>query len=251
MLTSASELITSGWNNYRRYWFHFLPYLFLLAATGIVVFLAGYTGIEIELHLKANRLINDIIVLLIYIASLIFSLWVTIGLIQTAAATRKNQSPPNWKVALTNSNHLIIPVIVNSVLVTLLIAIGSVLFIIPGIIFFVWYNFASYAIILDNKNWKEAFAASKFLVIGRWWHIAWRILAVIAVYTIISIIIQSGIVSATGYVRGISTTTLEIISNSLVSLVNLVLMPPLISSLVGLYQSTKENPLINTPSTTI
>jgi hypothetical protein len=129
--------------------------------------------------------------------------------------------------------------------------VGSVLFVIPGIIFFVWYNFASYAIILDNKTWASAFAASKSLVVGRWWRIAWRILAVIAVYTIISIIIQSGIVSAAGYVKGLSTTTLEVISNALVSLINILLTPPLISSLIGLYQSAKENPTISTPPTTI
>lgn len=251
MLTSATDLIGRGWNNYRRYWRNFLPYILLVIATGVVVFLAGYIGMELELRLKASRLINDIIILLIYLASLVFSLWLTIGLVQTAAATWKNQTPAKWKETLVNSNHLIIPVIINSILVTLLITVGSILFVVPGIIFFVWYNFTSYAIILDNKNWYEAFATSKSLVIGRWWHIAWRILAVIVAYTIISTIIQFGIASIVGSIRGLSSTTLAIINNSFASFVNILLVPPLVGSLVGLYLSAKENTIVNTPPSTI
>lgn len=248
---NIADLVSGGWNNYRSYWRHFLPYIFLLIITGAILFLAGYVGIEIELHLKANRLINDIIILLIYIASLIFSLWITIGLIQTAAAAWKKQTPLSWKDTLTNNNHLIIPVAINSILVTLIIAAGSILFVVPGIIFFVWYNFASYEIILDNKNWKEAFAVSKSLVIGRWWKIAWRILAIILIYSVISAIIQMGIVSIIGLIRGISATTLEVTNNSLASLLNIILTPPLVGSLVGLYLNAKENPLVITPPTAV
>jgi hypothetical protein len=253
MLISAANLIGQGWNNYRRYLRYFLPYIFLLIITGAVVFLAGYIGIETELHLKASRLINDVIILLIYVVSMIFSIWITIGLIQTAAAAWKNQGLLHWKEALINNNHLIIPIIVNSILVTLLITLGSILFIIPGIIFFVWYNFTSYAIILDNKTWKNAFAASKSLVIGRWWNIAWRILAIIVAYTIISTVIQFGIAGIVGYIRGVSATTIEVINNSLASLINIILTPPLIISLVGLYQSAKENqtPTTDTAPTTL
>jgi len=184
---------------------------------------------------------------------MIFSIWITIGLIQTAAAAWKNQGLLHWKEALINNNHLIIPIIVNSILVTLLITLGSILFIIPGIIFFVWYNFTSYAIILDNKTWKNAFAASKSLVIGRWWNIAWRILAIIVAYTIISTVIQFGIAGIVGYIRGVSATTIEVINNSLASLINIILTPPLIISLVGLYQSAKENqtPTTDTAPTTL
>ncbi len=251
MLTSATDLIGRGWNNYRRYWRNFLPYILLVITTGIVVFLAGYIGMELELRLKASRLINDIIILLIYLASLVFSLWLTIGLVQTTASTWKNQTPVKWKETLINSNHLIIPVIINSILVTLLVAVGSILFVIPGIIFFVWYNFASYAIILDNKSWSESFTASKSLVIGRWWHIAWRMLAIILAYTIISTIMQFIIVSIVSNIHGLSSTTLAIINNSLASFINILLVPPLVGSLVGLYLSAKETPVVNIPPTTI
>lgn len=251
MLTSATDLIGQGWSNYRRYWRHFLPYLILLTLTGIVVFLAGYIGIEIELRLKANRLINDLIIFLVYITSLVFSLWITTGIVQTAAAAWTGQTPLGWKETLTNNSRLIFPLIINSILVTLLIALGSILFVIPGIIFFVWYNFTSYAIILDNKNWKNSFSTSKSLVVGRWWKIAWRILVTIVVYAIISTIIQLIIMTVLGYAKGISTTTLGIVISSLASLFNIIITPALITSLVGLYINAKETPTVNTPPPTI
>jgi len=242
MLVSASELINKSLDGYRRYWRHFLPYIILLIATSVVVFLAGYLGIETELRLKANRLINDIIILLIYLASLVVGIWITIGLVQTAAIAWNNQTPENWKKIFSNNNHLIAPVIINSILVTALVSLGSILFIIPGIIFFVWYNFASYAIILDNKTWKNSFSASKSLVIGRWWAIAWRIVAAIVFYSIISTILQFCFASLISYIPGLSIAAKGMASQTLGSLISLLLTPPLVTALVGLYLSARENP---------
>lgn len=243
MLASAINIISRGWNNYRHNWRHFLPYMILLAVSGAIVFIAGYTGVEIELHLRANRLINDIVIFLIYIASLVFTLWVTIGLTQVVAAACKNQPFPSWKEVLATSNHLIIPIIINSVLVTLLIAVGSILFIVPGIIFFVWYNFTTYAIIIDGQTWKSSFSASKSLVVGRWWAIAWRIVVIIIFYAAVSVVIQYAFTTLTGLIHGISETTLEVVDNTFASLINILLTPLLVSSFVELYFNAKENPV--------
>lgn len=246
MLKSAIDLIGQGLNNYRYNWRKFLPYLILLIIPGVAVFLAGYIGIEIELHLRANRLINDIIIFLIYIASLIFSFWVTISLTRTTATTTQNEPTPSWKEVLINDSRLIIPILLNSILVTLLIALGSILFIIPGVIFFVWYNFTNYTIILDNQTWTGALKVSKSLVIGRWWAIAWRIFAVAVFYAVISMVLQFIINNGIGLIKT-SETTMKIIQNSISSLINFIITPALISSLVGLYLDAKANPAVSKP----
>lgn len=246
MLKSAIDLIGQGLNNYRYNWRKFLPYLILLIIPGVAVFLAGYIGIEIELHLRANRLINDIIIFLIYVASLIFSFWVTVSLTRTTALTTKNEQIPSWKEILLNDSRLIMPIILNSILVTLLIAVGSILFIIPGIIFFVWYNFSTYTMILDNQTWTGALKASKNLVIGRWWSIAWKIFAIVVFYAIVSMVLQFIINSGVGLIKT-SETTMEVIQNSISSLINILITPALVSSLIGLYLDAKANPVISKP----
>lgn len=250
MLTNVTELISRSCKNYINYWKYFLPFVLLMIATGVGVFIAGYIGIEIELHLKGDRLINDIIILLIYIASLIFSIWITIGIIQISADILSGRTPRNWKDIFRENNHLIIPVIVNSILVTLLIALGSILLIIPGIIFFVWYNFATYSIILDRKNWKEAFSFSKYLVVGRWWSVAWRIFAIMVFFSLISLLLQFIIVLIVENINA-SAITLSVISNSISSLINIIMTPLIIGALVGLYVSARDTKNTTTPPQTL
>lgn len=46
---------------------------------------------------------------------------------------------------------------------------GFLLFIIPGIIVTVWFMFASYAVIFEDKRFVDALNYSRSLVQGRWW----------------------------------------------------------------------------------
>ncbi len=48
---------------------------------------------------------------------------------------------------------------------------GSFLFIIPGIIFSVWFKFADYVLVVENLKGPKALSKSKFLVQGYWWNV--------------------------------------------------------------------------------
>ena len=62
-----------------------------------------------------------------------------------------------------------------SLLTTLIVFGGLILLIIPGLIFALWYIFATYVMMLeDKKKITECLSESKRLVVGRWWAISWR-----------------------------------------------------------------------------
>lgn len=69
---------------------------------------------------------------------------------------------------------------------TLVVMVGFILFIIPGFIFLVWFLFAPYIFISESLNGKLALKRSRELVQGYWWAIFGRFLSV----TIIGIILS-------------------------------------------------------------
>jgi len=58
---------------------------------------------------------------------------------------------------------------VANLLQSLLIGIGSILLIVPGILMFIWYMFVPIIIVLENSSLKEAFRRSKALGKGFYW----------------------------------------------------------------------------------
>ena len=67
-----------------------------------------------------------------------------------------------------------------AILATLSIFFGFVFLIVPGIVFAVWFCFAPFALILENKKGKSALLESKLYVRGLWNPIFYRIVAIIA-----------------------------------------------------------------------
>jgi hypothetical protein len=73
------------------------------------------------------------------------------------------------------------------------VAIGGMLFIIPGLICLVWYVFSLHEIIFFNQAVVPSFVESKRLVVGRWFAVAWRLFAplfaIAAVATLVQVVV--------------------------------------------------------------
>jgi len=61
-------------------------------------------------------------------------------------------------------------------LVTIIITGGSLLFIIPGIIFSIWFSLATVVLVFEEKKGLPALLRSKQLIDGHWWGVFWRFL---------------------------------------------------------------------------
>jgi len=68
------------------------------------------------------------------------------------------------------------PVVLVSFLQMLVVLGGTLLLIVPGVIFSVWYYFAPLSAMLDGKRGTEALSFSRELSRGRFWRTAWLIL---------------------------------------------------------------------------
>jgi len=79
----------------------------------------------------------------------------------------------DYKTALKASLSRWLPAIGTNILLGIFLIGLLLLFIIPGLIYSVFWGFAIYAVILNNKAGKEALNYSKSIVKGRWWKTFW------------------------------------------------------------------------------
>lgn len=90
--------------------------------------------------------------------------------------------------------HKIIPFIWVSFLVSFITLGGSVLFIIPGIIFSIWFTFSTYVLVSEDLRGMNALFRSKQLVVGYWWKALWRFF-VMAIVVFLPVMLIYGILT--------------------------------------------------------
>lgn len=113
-------------------------------------------------------------------------------------------------------------VLLLAILVGIVVGVGFILLIIPGIIFLVFLSVSEPALIVENRRGTEAMSRSWNLVRGHFWHA----LVVILVAAIITGVVQ-GILTAIGgdnwFVRWIFTAIAQIITAPFTALVTVLL----------------------------
>ena len=188
MLT-AKEIIVQSIAVYKknmRLFFHYLLLLLLPISAAILA------GVLFTLFFSESNqtILTTILSAAILIAIYFFSLWITLAFIRAIAFRIQEQPVPHISQELRDTWPLVIPTLVVSILSGLAIFGGSLLLIVPGIIFSVWFAFSVYPVLLENKRPIEAMKQSKQLVTGRWAAVLWRLIAPAILFGIIIIIVE-------------------------------------------------------------
>jgi hypothetical protein len=91
--------------------------------------------------------------------------------------------------------RLVVPLVATGVMVVLVVGVGTILLIIPGILFYVWFSLSAQAIAIEDRRYVRAMGRSRQLVRGSWWRV-FGILLVISLVTGIALELVQGIVTA-------------------------------------------------------
>jgi hypothetical protein len=242
MLIKAGDIISKSWQVYAENFKKLLPYMAFLFVPNFILGLVGYTSLYLDRYASSGMFVlaNNIIMLAVFVASLIFTLWAAMALAKNLGAIIAKQPLLAYKESFSITSHLLWPIIYTTLLVGLIVAGGTVLFIIPGIIFAVWYCFTYYNVLFEEKRGIAALVASKSMVAGRWWQILWRLVAPAVFYGLILLILSSALT----YIAGILFNDFTYIAvNGLAnSLISVVISPLTALTTLILYFSAKENP---------
>lgn len=117
-----------------------------------------------------------------FIVFLFVTLWIEVALFEAIL------SGTGFKQSFVQSKHKVAKFFGTSLLAGLIILLGFVLLIVPGIIFTVWYSFASWVVIAEGISGSAALKQSKNYVKDRWWSVAWRLLGIVLFFVVIEVV---------------------------------------------------------------
>lgn len=180
MLISIRDLLRESWALYKNNFALFAKIIAWLLIPSVILSLLPYFVSSPVAFLAANFMIS--------LASWVLSVLITIAIILAMDAVLKKE-PIKLKNIYNLSYSKTFSGIIISILVSLAVGFGTILLIIPGIIFSVWFSFSLYVLVLENKKGTEALSASRQLVKGKFWPILWRWIAPNFVYGVILLII--------------------------------------------------------------
>ncbi|MFH1946915.1 MAG: hypothetical protein ABIJ23_02035 [Candidatus Magasanikbacteria bacterium] len=250
-MITVKDIILKSIDLYKQNTHLFIRYmLVLLIPTGAIAILGAIMGSTSQMvYLYGFGTTLVLYISLIIIGSLA-SLWISMAFIRTISNRHNNEPAKKIKEELLNIKKLIIPAILAYIIMGLIVAGGLILFIVPGIIFSVWFAFTIYNITIDeNSNAIEALKNSKKLVDGRWWEVIWRLVALGLLFALIAVITQGILSWPLNYILK-SMGENSFVFLFLVSLIaiinvviNLIFTPLTTAAPVILYNELKKNPL--------
>lgn len=172
-LPSVGKLLTDTWKIYKE---NFKQFFGIVIIPSVLVFVFGFFLVED----------NTILMIVSSILTVMLSYWLMASLIFAF----KNRGKIDIKTSLEFGIQKLFPLFFVSILYGIIVMAGIVLLVVPGIIFLIWFFFSNYVLIYQNKGGMSALLKSRKLVIGNWWGVFGRLLAMIIIVSIIFAIIS-------------------------------------------------------------
>lgn len=192
-LLSISDLFKKSFDLYKtRVWTMLLLSLVSGLAMTVMFVLFGFAGFTNFIgagEVITLNLLSALLILVGILLMLIVSMWVQVAFIYILKEENVNIGVKNLLI-LAKSSLVSYGWIVF--LGAIIIFLGFLFFIIPGIIFSIWFSFFQYVFIFENIKGKKALSRSKELVKGHFWPVLGRFLLLFLITMIISSIFKLG-----------------------------------------------------------
>ncbi len=255
MLLTATELIEQSWQLYRTHWKRLLPFMLFLFPLYIV--LNNVKLFRETLFAYTSLSMIAIMLVLVVLAGIliVLALWNSVAMTLTFQHITAHTPVTPWRASWALAQPLLFPTVYTAIIYTALVFFGSFAFIIPGIIFLVWYAFSFYAVILDHETGLGPFRLSRRLTKGRTFEMLWRIFAPGLFFALILVLIKFVILSpfvlfsSTINIANVTSDALslntlsfvEVLKNIITNIINAIMAPLSAFSGFLLYLSAKAS----------
>jgi hypothetical protein len=179
-LPGIGALAKQAWEILEGYWLKFIGLM-------LIPLLCLIAGVGVSLLLVVLKL-SDLAFVVIFLASLVTAI---VAFVSSYAALYLIAGL-NYDIKVVTAYKQAFPkffrIMWINLLVSLAVNFGMIFFIIPGIIFAVWFLFAVPVAVYENLGGTAALSRSRLLVKGQWWPVAWRYLGFILLLSIFPIV---------------------------------------------------------------
>ncbi len=186
-LSGFGKLLSQSWEVYRR---RFQVFMLILLIASIPFVLLAVVGSLSQSISKSNPMVAAPFALLAFISSaaaIIFSIWGQASLVFSITDTGLD-----LKGVLGKGWRGVLPFFWISVLFLFIALSGFVLFIVPGIVFLVWFSFSFFVFAAEGDRGIHALLKSKEYVRGLWLPVFSRLLGLWAISLVLSWVPMAG-----------------------------------------------------------
>ena len=188
-LKKPTELLSEAWKLYKARWKTFLGIMIAPILLMLLTFLVfGIIALGIGLlgsFISGSSIVNIVIYLVVFIlllalflAIIIIQFWSQVALIFAIKDSGENIG---IKESYKRGWRKIKPFFWVLILSGLIVMGGYVFFVIPGIIFGIWFSFAIFIVVVEDLKGMNAILKSREYVRNYWWQVLWRGLFLAAV----------------------------------------------------------------------
>lgn len=240
-LISLTDLIKQSWQLYKN------NFKTLISITALLWL--PFVLLEVLLLIPASVSpfgIADLLATLVSIASVVAAMIASIILIQIVNKIYHQEPIGNWRDLIKPSINRIGSYLLVWIIIIVLVMVGLILLVIPGIIMAVWYCFSEQVFVLENIKGYAALKRSKELVQGHWWPILGRYLGASLFFGIIIWIINAVILFPFGVNKIDQANIISIMrqptwqDNLISGIISIIVAPLFITVGVILYNNLKQ-----------
>jgi len=244
-LPGAIEILKQAWNIYKQRFGTFLgiaiiPILLTAAAmlaimalsigSTLLTLLLGFSNASFGIA-TGGKIASVIFFTLFAIIVIFTQIWAQTALLY---AIKDSEEKIGVIEAYRRGWRKILPLWWTSFLMGVIIAGGASFFLIPGILFSLWFSLAPFVLIAEDLKGMDALLKSKEYGRGQWGSLIWRFLFIVIFITVISLIIT--------LISSLISNLLKIrYEKTIVNLIIMLLTPPLTTTYYFLIYNHLKN----------
>lgn len=226
-LINLGQAAKAWWSNLKKFIFVYLwGALFALVA---LVVAALFLGLDYWLGHGANAALNVIMASLAILSVLVAIYFFIRAYMGLFLLVKNNYEGKEWDV-FQATEPLFWPYLGLAVLTTVFVLLWSLLLIIPGLIYGVFYSLAVYVFFFEGQRGMKAIRRSVRLVEGYWWPVFWRYVIIGVLAWIVLLLFSWPL-----YLSNPGSTFSQV-WNVLVQLVNFLIGPLVLLYTYGIYR---------------
>lgn len=244
-LLSPLKLLSNAWQLYKSRWKTFLGIMIIPALCIIIIafllqvgifWFVGFSKDLISASFVAGVatfFVGAVLFLVLYLAVIIIQLWSQVALIYAIKDSVENIG---IKESYRRGWHKIKSFFWVLILSSFIIMGGYMFFVIPGIIFTIWFIFTIYIVVVEDLKGMDAILKSREYIRNYWWSVFWRL----SFMTLLLFFISFILTSLSTLILVLAGDSLGTIINLPINIISFILAPLMVIYPFLIYNNLKE-----------
>ncbi len=218
-LPRAWDLVVDSWSSFTKNWNTTIKTSVLFLYAGLITFVGALLTRSSDSLAALNVLVS--------LGAGALTVWASVRLLMLVLRLEDKKKPQTAQEEGKMGWQLFLPYLWVSILSGLVVFGASLLLILPGIYFGVALSMTDLFLVDKGERGTQALAASRALVKGRWWDVAWRLLVGGVLFGLLMLVVNGALTFAVSLITGpgfFSSTNTDLLAYGVTQFLQMLVM---------------------------